>query len=98
MSARLHPRSAMARVLWYLREVMGENAYGHYLEHQRRTHPEAPVLPVASSSAVASMPWRSGPGPAAAETGPAQATQVVSHGRHHHSFLRLVSVPSFSGL
>ena len=45
MSARLHPGSAMARVLWYLREVMGENAYGHYLEHQRRTHPEAPVLP-----------------------------------------------------
>jgi hypothetical protein len=28
----------------------------------------------------------------------AQATQVVSQGRHHHSFLRLVSVPSFSGL
>ena len=27
-----------------------------------------------------------------------QATQVVSQGRHHHSFLRLVRVPSFSGL
>jgi hypothetical protein len=29
---------------------------------------------------------------------PGQATQVVSQGRHHHSFLRLVSVPSLSGL
>ncbi|HET9560445.1 MAG TPA: hypothetical protein VFS70_25160, partial [Actinomycetota bacterium] len=27
-----------------------------------------------------------------------QATQVVSQGRHHHSFLRLVNVPSLSGL
>ena len=27
-----------------------------------------------------------------------QATQVVSQGRHHHSFLRLVRVPSLSGL
>jgi uncharacterized short protein YbdD (DUF466 family) len=32
------------RALWYLREVMGENAYEHYLEHQRRRHPDQPVL------------------------------------------------------
>jgi len=32
------------RVLWYLREVMGENAYEHYLEHRRRSHPDEPVL------------------------------------------------------
>jgi uncharacterized short protein YbdD (DUF466 family) len=37
-------REAGARLLWYLREVMGENAYDHYLEHQRRAHPEAGVL------------------------------------------------------
>ena len=36
---------AGGRVLWYLREVMGENAYEHYLEHQRRDHPEDRVLP-----------------------------------------------------
>ena len=40
--ARLQP--AVARVLWYLREVMGENAYEHYLEHQRRNHPNDRVL------------------------------------------------------
>ncbi len=37
-------RPATGRVLWYLREVMGENAYEHYLEHQRRRHPEEPPL------------------------------------------------------
>ena len=37
-------RAAAARVLWYVREVMGENAYDHYLDHQRRTHPDAPLL------------------------------------------------------
>jgi uncharacterized short protein YbdD (DUF466 family) len=37
-------RLAGARVLWYLREVMGENAYDHYLEHQCRSHPDACVL------------------------------------------------------
>ena len=37
-------REAGARLLWYLREVMGENAYERYLEHQRRAHPEACVL------------------------------------------------------
>jgi uncharacterized short protein YbdD (DUF466 family) len=24
---------------------MGENAYEHYLDHRRRTHPDQPVLP-----------------------------------------------------
>ena len=42
MTARL--RRAMAGTLWYVREVMGENAYDHYLDHQRRNHPEEPVL------------------------------------------------------
>jgi uncharacterized short protein YbdD (DUF466 family) len=37
-------RDAGARVLWYLREVMGENACERYLEHQRRDHPEACAL------------------------------------------------------
>jgi uncharacterized short protein YbdD (DUF466 family) len=32
------------RLLWYLREVMGENAYEHYLEHRRRRHPGEPPL------------------------------------------------------
>jgi len=32
------------RTLWYLREVMGENAYDHYLAHQRRDHPDDCVL------------------------------------------------------
>jgi uncharacterized short protein YbdD (DUF466 family) len=36
--------SATGRVLWYLREVLGENAYEHYLEHQRRRHTEEPAL------------------------------------------------------
>ena len=36
--------AAAGRALWYLREVMGENAYEHYLEHRRRTHPGEPVL------------------------------------------------------
>jgi uncharacterized short protein YbdD (DUF466 family) len=40
--ARLQP--AVARTLWYLREVMGENAYDHYLAHQRRDHPDDRVL------------------------------------------------------
>ena len=42
MKSRLRP--AAGRALWYLREVMGENAYEHYLEHQRRRHPDEPVL------------------------------------------------------
>jgi uncharacterized short protein YbdD (DUF466 family) len=36
--------AAAGKALWYLREVMGENAYEHYLEHRRRTHPGEPVL------------------------------------------------------
>jgi uncharacterized short protein YbdD (DUF466 family) len=32
------------RVLWYLREVLGEHDYDRYLEHQRRAHPAGPVL------------------------------------------------------
>jgi uncharacterized short protein YbdD (DUF466 family) len=32
------------RLLWYLREVMGENAYEHYLEHRHRRHPGEPLL------------------------------------------------------
>jgi uncharacterized short protein YbdD (DUF466 family) len=36
--------AAAGRALWYLREVMGENAYEHYLEHRRRRHPGEPVL------------------------------------------------------
>ena len=36
--------AAVGGALWYLREVMGENAYEHYLEHRRRTHPGEPVL------------------------------------------------------
>jgi uncharacterized short protein YbdD (DUF466 family) len=43
VTPRLRP--AVGRALWYLREVMGENAYEHYLEHQRRRHPDEPVLP-----------------------------------------------------
>ena len=36
-------RRAVAGTLWYAREVMGENAYEHYLAHQRRHHPAEPV-------------------------------------------------------
>jgi uncharacterized short protein YbdD (DUF466 family) len=37
-------RRAVAGAVWYLREVMGENAYEHYLAHRRRDHPDAPML------------------------------------------------------
>ena len=37
-------RRAAAGTLWYLREVLGENAYERYLAHQRRDHPDEPVL------------------------------------------------------
>jgi uncharacterized short protein YbdD (DUF466 family) len=37
-------RQVAGRVLWYLREVMGENAYDHYLEHRRARHPDEPLL------------------------------------------------------
>ena len=42
MTARL--RRAVAGALWYVREVMGENAYERYRAHQRRHHPAEPVL------------------------------------------------------
>jgi uncharacterized short protein YbdD (DUF466 family) len=29
---------------WYLREVSGESAYDHYVEHVRREHPDALVM------------------------------------------------------
>jgi uncharacterized short protein YbdD (DUF466 family) len=37
-------RRAATGTLWYLREVLGENAYERYLTHQRRDHPDEPVL------------------------------------------------------
>jgi hypothetical protein len=36
-------RRAVAGALWYVREVMGENAYEHYPAPQRRDHPDAQV-------------------------------------------------------
>jgi uncharacterized short protein YbdD (DUF466 family) len=37
-------RQMMAGVRWYLREVSGESAYDHYVEHMRRDHPGQPVM------------------------------------------------------
>jgi uncharacterized short protein YbdD (DUF466 family) len=37
-------RRAVAGALWYAREVLGENAYDHYLAHRGRDHPGEPVL------------------------------------------------------
>jgi uncharacterized short protein YbdD (DUF466 family) len=37
-------RQMMAGVRWYLREVSGESAYDHYVEHMRRDHPGQPVI------------------------------------------------------
>jgi uncharacterized short protein YbdD (DUF466 family) len=37
-------RDVFGRVVWYLREVMGESAYDHYVEHARRAHPGMPVM------------------------------------------------------
>ena len=37
-------RQTVAAALWYVREVLGENAYEHYLAHQRGQHPGEPVL------------------------------------------------------
>jgi uncharacterized short protein YbdD (DUF466 family) len=42
VTARL--RRAVAGALWYAREVLGENAYDHYLAHQRRHRPGEAVL------------------------------------------------------
>lgn len=38
-------RRALRHLRWYLREVTGESAYDRYVEHARRDHPDAPVLP-----------------------------------------------------
>ncbi len=37
-------RAVLSGVWWYLRELFGETAYEHYLDHRRRTHPGEPVL------------------------------------------------------
>ena len=37
-------KQAFAGVRWYLREVSGESAYDHYVEHMRRDHPSQPVM------------------------------------------------------
>jgi uncharacterized short protein YbdD (DUF466 family) len=37
-------KQAFAGVRWYLREVSGESAYDHYVEHMRRDHPAQPVM------------------------------------------------------
>ena len=37
-------REAYSGVRWYLREVSGESAYDHYVEHMRRDHPYQPVM------------------------------------------------------
>jgi uncharacterized short protein YbdD (DUF466 family) len=37
-------RTGARGVLWYLRELTGENGYARYLEHQRRAHPGVPVM------------------------------------------------------
>jgi uncharacterized short protein YbdD (DUF466 family) len=42
VTARL--RRAVTGTLWYVREVMGENAYERYLAHHDRDHPDEPVL------------------------------------------------------
>jgi uncharacterized short protein YbdD (DUF466 family) len=36
--------TALRRIWWYVREVMGENAYDTYVAHHRRTHPATPAL------------------------------------------------------
>jgi uncharacterized short protein YbdD (DUF466 family) len=37
-------KQAFAGVRWYLREVSGESAYDHYVDHMRREHPDQPVM------------------------------------------------------
>jgi uncharacterized short protein YbdD (DUF466 family) len=37
-------RSVAGTLLWYLREVTGENDYARYVEHEQRHHPGAAVL------------------------------------------------------
>lgn len=45
MSVMLHYIQRCARgILWYLREVSGENRYAKYCEHFAREHPEGQPL------------------------------------------------------
>jgi uncharacterized short protein YbdD (DUF466 family) len=37
-------KEVLSGVRWYLREVTGETAYDHYVEHIRREHPDAIVM------------------------------------------------------
>ena len=37
-------KQAFTGVRWYLREVSGESAYDHYVNHMRRDHPGQPVM------------------------------------------------------
>jgi uncharacterized short protein YbdD (DUF466 family) len=37
-------RTAVSTLLWFLKEVTGEHDYDRHVEHQRRHHPDAPVL------------------------------------------------------
>ena len=34
----------LSRAWWYVKAVMGEDAYDQYLAHRERTHPGKPVL------------------------------------------------------
>lgn len=36
-------RTAASNVRWYVRGVVGEDAYERYVAHLRREHPDAPV-------------------------------------------------------
>jgi uncharacterized short protein YbdD (DUF466 family) len=44
VSARTAVVRACRGVRWYVREVTGESAYDHYVEHETRLHPGAVVL------------------------------------------------------
>jgi len=37
-------REAAAKLVWYLKELVGEHDYDRYVEHQRRSHPDVPAL------------------------------------------------------
>lgn len=37
------PRTALAAIRWYLRELTGEAEYDRHVERHRRLHPEEPV-------------------------------------------------------
>lgn len=37
--------ASLRTVLWYVREVVGENDYARYVDHLRRTHPERRPVP-----------------------------------------------------